>query len=81
MKKITVYGKPNCHNCDMTKRFLKSKEIDFEYIDVTIDQGALDAIRVHGYQQLPVVSVDNFANHFGGYNPASLVKLAYGEEL
>ena len=77
MKKITVYGKPQCPNCDMAKRFLKSKEIDFEYIDVTIDQGALDTIRVHGYQQLPVVSINDFEDSFSGFNPARLVRLTW----
>ena len=57
MKNITVYGKPNCPNCDKVKTWLSEHGIQFDYYDVTLDAAALNRIKVEGYQQLPVVSI------------------------
>ena len=43
-KNITVYGKPGCPQCDLTKAYLKAKDIQFNYIDVTVDAAALNSI-------------------------------------
>lgn len=35
--KFTVYGKPNCQHCDMSKQLLTMREKDFEYLIVGQD--------------------------------------------
>jgi glutaredoxin-like protein nrdH len=79
MKNIAVYGKPNCPNCDKVKKWLSEHEIQFDYYDVTLDAAALNRIKVEGYQQLPVVSINDFEDSFSGFNPAGLVRLTWEE--
>lgn len=76
MKNITVYGKPGCPQCDLTKAYLKVKDIQFNYIDVTVDAAALNSIQEHGYQQLPVVSINDFESSWSGHSVPALVRLA-----
>ena len=73
---ITVYGKNNCTNCDNTKKWLREHCIEFEYVDVTVDAAALNLIKEHGYQQLPVVSINDFESAWSGHNVPALVRLA-----
>lgn len=75
-KNITVYGKPNCSQCDLTKGYLKVQGIQFNYIDVTVDAAALNLIQERGYQQLPVVSIDDFDVAWSGHCIPALVRLA-----
>lgn len=75
-KNITVYGKPGCPQCDLTKAYLKVKDIQFNYIDVTVDAAALNSIQEHGYQQLPVVSINDFESSWSGHSVPALVRLA-----
>ena len=75
-KNITVYGKPGCPHCDLTKAYLKVKGIQFNYIDVTVDAAALNLIQEHGYQQLPVVSINDFESSWSGHCIPALVRLA-----
>nr|DAU66283.1 MAG TPA: glutaredoxin-like protein [Caudoviricetes sp.] len=75
-KNITVYGKPNCSQCDLTKGYLKVQGIKFNYIDVTVDAAALNLIQERGYQQLPVVSIDDFDVAWSGHCIPALVRLA-----
>lgn len=56
---ITVYSKPNCMQCEMTKMWLEQHNIDFEVIDTQSNPEALELIKDCGWQQLPVVSIDN----------------------
>ena len=74
-KNITVYGKPGCPQCDLTKAYLKVKDIQFNYIDVTVDAAALNLIQEHGYQQLPVVSINDFESSWSGHSVPALVRL------
>lgn len=42
---ITVYSKPNCAQCTMTKKYLDSLGVDYTHIDVTTDAEALDKVK------------------------------------
>ena len=42
MNKITVYGKPNCMQCDYTKKHLDRMGLEYQSVDVTTDQQALE---------------------------------------
>lgn len=75
MAKITVYSKPNCMQCDFTKKYLDDKGIDYATLDVFADEEALNHIKSLGFQSLPVVEVDG-AEAFNGFRPDLLAKLA-----
>lgn len=71
--KITVYSKPNCMQCNFTKKYLKECDIAFEEIDVTQDEVALNKIKEMGYQAVPVVVTND--DHWYGFRPERLAEL------
>lgn len=78
MKKITVYSKPNCMQCDFTKKHLDRMGLEYQAVDVTADQQALEEVHQMGFHGLPVVVVDGVA-HWVGYRPDELDKLGEGK--
>lgn len=70
----TVYVKPACVQCDMTKRMLNNLEIDYDTVDITEDQDALDMILSMGFKSAPVVITDNDA--WAGFQPDKINSLA-----
>ena len=71
---ITVYSKPQCVQCRATKRALAKQGLDYEEVDLTQDEEALNTVKALGYQQAPVV----FANgdHWSGFRPDKIKALA-----
>ena len=73
---LTVYSKPNCIQCEMTKIWLDQNKIQFESVDVSEHPEKLEEIKLNGFQQLPVVALDkNFDNAWVGYNLDRLLEL------
>ena len=72
---ITVYAKPNCIPCNFTKNFLEENNIEHSVVDVTKDSVALDMIKLHGYQGVPVVTINGFDNSWVGFRPDRLEEL------
>ena len=65
---IKVYSKPKCVQCEMTKEFLKANHVEFEEINVEEDEEALELIKLHGFQRLPVVTRNgSFDFAFSGF--------------
>lgn len=59
MPKVKVFSTPTCPYCVTLKEFLKSREIDFEDIDVSQDMEAQkDMIERSGQMGVPVVDID-----------------------
>ena len=56
---LTVYSKPNCMQCEMTKMWLAQKIIPFEVVDTGANPEALELLRHYGWQTLPVVTLDD----------------------
>lgn len=56
---ITVYSKPRCMQCKMTKIWLTQNKIPFEYVDIEANPGALELLKHYGYSSLPVVAIDD----------------------
>ena len=73
--KIKVYSKPNCMQCDFTKKHLDRMGLEYHAFDVTTDQEALDEVRQMGFHGLPVVVAEGMAP-WVGYRPDELDKLA-----
>lgn len=58
-RKVTIYSTPSCPFCMMTKRFMKENNIDFEDIDVSIDQAkAQEMVQKSGQMAVPIVDID-----------------------
>ncbi len=72
---VTVYTKPNCMQCNFTKKYLTEKEIDFQTIDVTESEEALAKVKGMGFQAVPVIVAEN-EEAFYGFQPDRLAKLA-----
>ena len=70
---IKVYSKPNCIKCEMAKRYLTNKGVEFQEIDVLEDDKALALLRDKGYAELPVVDVNG--EFHTGFQPNVLVKV------
>ena len=57
-KKIKVYSTPDCAYCWTLKGFLKKHNIEFEEIDIFIDQEAKEEmIKKTGQKEVPVMEV------------------------
>lgn len=75
MKKITVYTKSGCPQCDMTKRVLTENEVPFEIKDVEKDAEAYSYIKDDlGLSAMPVVIVEG-EEPFTGFRPDKLNEL------
>ena len=56
---LTVYSKPRCMQCEMTKMWLTQNIIPFEVVDVEANPGAFELLKHYGYRSLPVVVIDD----------------------
>lgn len=58
-KKVTVYSTPTCPYCHMVKDFLKDKGVEFEDVDVSVDQEAAQRmISKSGQMGVPQVEIN-----------------------
>ncbi len=56
---LTVYSKPRCMQCEMTKMWLSQNKIEFENVDIEANPGAFELLIHYGWQTLPVVAIDD----------------------
>ncbi|RRD60786.1 glutaredoxin-like protein NrdH [Leucobacter sp. OH1287] len=71
---VTVYTKPSCVQCTATYRALDSKGIEYDVLDLSEDQTALETVKELGYLQAPVVVTDG--DHWSGFRPDKIDELA-----
>ena len=72
--KVTVYSTPTCPWCMMVKKHLKSNNIDFEDIDVSVDtDAAIEMVKKSGQRGVPVIDIDG--NIVIGYNKEAIDQL------
>ena len=57
---IKVYGADWCSDCLIVKKALKSKEIEFEYIDITNNEQAISLVEQvnNGRRVIPTLVID-----------------------
>lgn len=65
---VTVYSKPNCVQCTATYRALDKAGVTYQIFDLTQNPEAMTKLLAHGYQQAPVVWV-NDTTHWSGFRP------------
>lgn len=68
--KLTIYTKPNCQPCRITKNFLDKNEIEFEEIN---GLEHIDELRKDGFATFPVVKTETDA--WSGLQPKKLKAL------
>lgn len=70
---IIVYSKPNCMQCVVTKKTLDAKGIDYQSIDLSLDENALEKVMQLGYREVPVVIAGT--KHWSGFRPDLIKQL------
>lgn len=55
---VIVYSKPNCPQCDLTKRDMDILGIEYSTIDITQQQDQLERLISLGHRTAPVVETD-----------------------
>ncbi|WP_294923227.1 glutaredoxin-like protein NrdH [uncultured Paracoccus sp.] len=71
---ITVYSKPACVQCTATTRALDARGLNYDVIDLTQDDAAMEIVTQLGYRQAPVVIAGE--NHWAGFRPDLIGSLA-----
>lgn len=57
-KEVKVYTTPTCPYCTTLKRFLEEKDVEFEEVDVSEDEEALEEMKEKsGQTGVPVVEI------------------------
>lgn len=60
MKRVKVYSTPTCPYCVQAKEYLKSKNVEFEEIDVASDEaGRKEMIEKSEQMGVPVIFIDD----------------------
>lgn len=70
----TIYTKPACVQCDMTKRYMDKNGIEYDTVDITEDPEALQMILDLGFKSAPVVISDK--GSWAGFQPEKIDQLA-----
>ena len=71
---VTVYSKPACVQCNATTTTLDRLGIDYNKVDISQDNEALELVLGLGYQQVPVVMTST-GEHWGGFNMSKIRSL------
>lgn len=71
---ITVYSKPACVQCTATTRALTARGIEYDLVDLTEDEAAMDLVAGLGYRQAPVVIAGD--EHWAGFRPDMIGRLS-----
>ncbi|SEE83360.1 ribonucleoside-diphosphate reductase class Ib glutaredoxin subunit [Arthrobacter alpinus] len=69
----TLYSKPACVQCTMTKKWLDRNGTVLPIVDVTVDTDALAKIVALNYAQAPVIWIDA-DTHWSGFRPDLLAQ-------
>ncbi len=83
---ITVYTKPACVQCNMTYKALDKLGLEYDVVDISIDDEARDYVMALGYLQAPVVVVSGAGSaasgpslddeHWSGFRPERIKAVA-----
>lgn len=73
--KITLYTKKPCPQCDMTKKVLKRKGLEFEEVDLPSNPEILEKFKAEGLLQAPIVVIGNDGRRWSGFRPDLLEEL------
>lgn len=72
---IVVYSKPNCMQCNFTKKYLDDKGVHYEIKDIFESEEALAEVTQLGFSTVPVIKAEG-QEAFNGFQPDLLDRLA-----
>lgn len=64
--KVTVYSKPNCPQCDHTKRDMEILGIEYNTVDLSSNHDELRRLVGMGFRSAPIVETEH--GSWAGYN-------------
>ena len=73
-KTIVIYSKPNCMQCNFTKKYLDDKGVTYEIKDILESEQALAEVQQLGFSSVPVILADG-EEAFNGFRPDLLDQL------
>ena len=73
MTKVTVYSKPDCMQCNFTKKWLKERNIPYTELNIKEDEEALLKVKEMGFQAVPVIVTED--DSWYGFQPDKLAEL------
>lgn len=71
---ITLYTKPACVQCTATKRALDKAGLEYNMVDISLDDEARDYVMAMGHLQAPVVVAGD--ENWSGFRPDRIRALA-----
>lgn len=71
---ITLYTKPACVQCTATKRALDKAGLEYNMVDISLDDEARDYVMAMGHLQAPVVVAGE--ENWSGFRPDRIRALA-----
>lgn len=74
-KTIVIYSKPNCMQCNFTKKYLDDKGVLYEIKDIFESEEALAEVKELGFSSVPVILADG-QDAFNGFRPDLLDQFA-----
>lgn len=72
---VTIFVKPDCQPCKLTKRKLDEMGVEYETRDITEDGEALITVKNLGYLSAPVILTE-IGEHWNGFRPDLIGQLA-----
>lgn len=73
-KTIVIYSKPNCMQCNFTKKYLDDKGVNYKIKDIFESEEALAEVQQLGFSSVPVILADG-EEAFNGFRPDLLDQL------
>ena len=73
VNRVTLYSRPGCGPCRATSAALTKRGVDFDVVDISVDDAGRDYVVSLGYQQAPVVVVGD--EHWSGFRPGRIKAL------
>lgn len=71
---IKVYSTPRCSWCTVAKKYLASKNVSFEEVDVSTNrQAAMEMVQKSGQRGVPVIDING--SIIVGFDQASIDRL------
>jgi glutaredoxin-like protein NrdH len=70
---VTVYTTPSCPQCEITKKVLTKGMVNYNVVDLSKDETAMEMVRGLGYASAPVVVAGD--QHWSGFRHSNLSNL------
>jgi glutaredoxin 3 len=66
MSTYTIFGKPSCPYCDRAKQLLSKYNIEYTYVDLSLDEARLKQFKEQGFRTVPIIYDDD--QYIGGFD-------------